>query len=792
MTSTSKERARIPSRIFDLMAGRRALVAIALLAGVLAGLVGVMHLTMDMSFRPTFTSDHRELDRTKEFQQTFGEVGFNELITLVDVGNAADPSRLQQVATLSDRLRTLPHAIGVRDPLSIPYFDAHGRLHADGAGPALRSTGTTVQKQQIVKALLQEPQARRLVFGDGNQRVAVAVAINLSNSDFSAWRPVDRDFRRIVSDWSRQTGYSTQVTGYPDVEQVYAHEVLISVLRSIAVLLVVMVIILYVAFRRLRDIVTCLAGVTLSVPVVLGAMTLMGQPFSIVNSQVLTLVLIVGIAEALHHQQEYRRRREAGRDHLTANREAFTILAWPAFMTGLATVAGFAALITAKMDAIRSFGMATAVGVALVYLVNWATVPLLIHVFNRHTPPQAFLTARGIESPRALRRTASLVQRRTGLVVLGFAIATVGLALAGAFRLSIDQKVNQELPAHHPARVAQSTYEQQFTGFLGPELRIQPRSGDIVHLGPQLAALVNRLCAMPEVRYVASPLDLLPQQPTAAASGACTRHAGDLRIALAARRGAAGPDVQRLAEPLLSATGHQASLIVRVPDIGTGKSLPFVHRVLAAAQQTMPSAEVTPVGQWWLAQQGMHTLSFEMAASAITALALVLPIMWFAIRDRRLFLAGLLPTLLPVFATLGFMGLMHITIRIGTGMILAIALGLSADDTIHLSIRIRDRVRAGNDPASAVTATLLRSGRPAALSSLVLIGGFASMTLSSLVAMREMGLIAAFTMSFALATDIVLGPALYLMLARRQRAPQRVPRIDSTPLVRTEPIGSTS
>jgi predicted RND superfamily exporter protein len=774
------------------MANRRALVAVALFAGVLAGIIGATHLSMDMSFRPTFTSDHRELNRTRDFQRTFGEVGFNELIALVDVGNAADPGRLQQVSTLSDRLRTLPHAIGVRDPLSIPYFDAQGRLHANGAGPALRSAGTRVQRQQIVTAVLQEPQARRLVIGDHNRRVAVAVAINLTNSDFTAWRPVDRDFRRIVSAWSTQTGYATQVTGYPDVEQVYAHEVLISVLRSIALLLVVMVLILYVAFRRLKDIVTCLAGVTLSVPVVLGAMTLMGQPFSIVNSQVLTLVLIVGIAEALHHQQEYRRRREAGRDHLTANREAFTILAWPAFMTGLATVAGFAALLTAKMDAIRSFGMATAVGVALVYLVNWATVPLLIHVFNRRTPAEDFQAARGTGSPRALQRTAHLVQRRTGAVVLGFALATVGLALAGAFRLSIDQKVNQELPSHHPARVAQSTYEQQFTGFLGPELQIRPRTGNVLGLGPELAAFVGRLCAMPEVRYVASPLDLLPQPPTVTAGGACTRRAGDLSVALAARRGAAGPQVQRLAEPLLSADGQQASLIVRVPDIGTGKSIPFVHRVLAAARDTMPSAEVAPVGQWWLAQQGMHSLSFEMAASAVTALALVLPIMWFAIRDRRLFLAGLLPTLLPVFATLGFMGLMHITVRIGTGMILAIALGLSADDTIHLSIRIRDRVRAGNDPASAVSATLLRSGRPAALSSLVLIGGFASMTFSSLVALREMGLIAAFTMSFALATDIILGPALYLMLARGRRAVHHVPRIDPAPLVRTEPIRSTS
>jgi len=167
----------------------------------------------------------------------------------------------------------------------------------------------------------------------------------------------------------------------------------------------------------------------------------------------------------------------------------------------------------------------------------------------------------------------------------------------------------------------------------------------------------------------------------------------------------------------------------------------------------------------------MNRLSFDVMFSAITALLVILPSIWFAIRDSKLFLAAVPATILPVFATLGFMGLMHTTVRIGTAMILAIALGLAADDTIHLSVRIRDRLRAGSDLGSAVSATLLRTGRPCSFSSFVLIGGFASMRASSLLALQAMGLVAMFSMAFALATDVVLGPALFLLLARG-KAPQ--------------------
>jgi predicted RND superfamily exporter protein len=145
--------------------------------------------------------------------------------------------------------------------------------------------------------------------------------------------------------------------------------------------------------------------------------------------------------------------------------------------------------------------------------------------------------------------------------------------------------------------------------------------------------------------------------------------------------------------------------------------------------------------------------------------------MWFAIRDRRLFVAALVPTVLPVVAALGFMGLAGITVRIGTAMILAISLGLAADDTIHLSVRIRDRVLSGSDPESAVSAVLQRTGRPASFSSYVLIIGFATMMVSSLVALQEMGLIASFTMAFALLSDLVLGPAIFVLLSRRWTYP---------------------
>ena len=81
-------------------------------------------------------------------------------------------------------------------------------------------------------------------------------------------------------------------------------------------------------------------------------------------------------------------------------------------MTGLATTAGFAALLTADMRAIWSFGLSTALGVAIVYLMNWLVVPPLIERFYRSAPPETFLARDRSWTLSIVRGADALLQRR--------------------------------------------------------------------------------------------------------------------------------------------------------------------------------------------------------------------------------------------------------------------------------------------------------------------------------------------------------------------------------------------
>jgi len=165
----------------------------------------------------------------------------------------------------------------------------------------------------------------------------------------------------------------------------------------------------------------------------------------------------------------------------------------------------------------------------------------------------------------------------------------------------------------------------------------------------------------------------------------------------------------------------------------------------------------------------MQHLMSDMLKSTLTAGLFILPILALTLRRLRLLLCAILPSAAPVVIALAFMGATGIKLRIGTAMILAIALGLVVDDTIHLLLRFRRREDDGTPPDQVVHRTLMVTGRPCSFSSYILMFGFATMATSQLQAVRDMGIVAAITMLLALAADLLLDPTQYLLTRRQSR-----------------------
>jgi predicted RND superfamily exporter protein len=164
----------------------------------------------------------------------------------------------------------------------------------------------------------------------------------------------------------------------------------------------------------------------------------------------------------------------------------------------------------------------------------------------------------------------------------------------------------------------------------------------------------------------------------------------------------------------------------------------------------------------------------DMLVSLATAMLIVLPLMWIALKELRLFFAAAVANLLPLVLPLALMAATGITLRIGTAVVLAIALGIVVDNTLHIIIRLRAQARDERGAPGQMDRAMRGTGRAVIFTTLALVGGFLSMLSNQLLAIRDMGLVAAVTISGAMFADLLILPALYVMLTRKRISRQDI------------------
>ena len=326
--------------------------------------------------------------------------------------------------------------------------------------------------------------------------------------------------------------------------------------------------------------------------------------------------------------------------------------------------------------------------------------------------------------------------------------------------LRVDQKFNEELPMTHPVTVSQKILEEEFGGFLGPEISVRRVDGgsmiDTVATR-KLNRFVEAVRELPDTHHVWSVTDLLPARV----------ESSEKAMLLAELR--TSPVTAQLTKELINADNTRLAIILRIGDIGTARAATYRDAINRLAAETWgEDYDVEVVGQWWLAQHGMRLLLSDMLMSFATALLIIAPFMSFALRNARLFIAAVFANALPLLVPLAFMALAGMTLRIGTAVVLALALGIVVDNTLHIILRLRAALEAHDDVSSALNQGLRGTGRAVLFTTIVLAGGFLSMLSNDLLAIRDMGIVAAITIVVAMLADLLLLPAVYAVWGQPQ------------------------
>jgi len=170
------------------------------------------------------------------------------------------------------------------------------------------------------------------------------------------------------------------VSGRPIIEGVFGQYMPAEMKRMQPLVMVLLVVLLFLAFRSPRGVLMPLLVVILAEVWTLGTMAAMGVPMFTVTTMLPILILAIGIADAVHfmsrerllaHQQAYAHRKDR-------IKEVMHELWKPMLMTSVTTGVGFLSMRTSDIMPIKYFGTFAAIGITYAFIITLLLLPALL------------------------------------------------------------------------------------------------------------------------------------------------------------------------------------------------------------------------------------------------------------------------------------------------------------------------------------------------------------------------------------------------------------------------------
>lgn len=157
----------------------------------------------------------------------------------------------------------------------------------------------------------------------------------------------------------------------------------------------------------------------------------------------------------------------------------------------------------------------------------------------------------------------------------------------------------------------------------------------------------------------------------------------------------------------------------------------------------------------------------NMVSSYLITLAIIGVLMCYCLRSYRMGFISMIPNVLPYVFVLGIMAIADIPMDTFTILIGGILTGLIVDETLHMFYTYRHNLILHPKAQDALRVTLEEVGNALMMTSIVVMFSFSVFLLSHMSNIRSFGSLMMTGVIFALLVDIILMPAMMMLLPAR-------------------------
>ncbi|MCB0793990.1 MAG: MMPL family transporter [Flavobacteriales bacterium] len=751
----------------DWLTKRNARFAL-LLVGLLTvcSLAVLRNVRFDFDFERFFPTDDPELDRYLAHRERFGSDMDMLLIGLQHGPSVFDSGFLERVDSLTGLLMDHPDIEVVTSPTRAyePRLTPVGLFQV----PWLRLGADSLLPLDSAR-IWRDGEVRENFFSDKGDVMLILIRtapeLSKARSD-SVLLGVERSLARCGFENARLGG---RIHGQYHYIRMMQTELFL--FFGISVLLLALF--LAITFRTWWGVLVPIVVVGLTVLWQVALMTLLGKPLSVLTMLLPTILFVVGMSDVVHLLERYIEALRNGRKKPDALGVAMREVGMATFLTSLTTAIGFLTLISSSILPIREFGLYTAIGVGLAFVLAYLLLPAVLLLVPTPVPFTEPTADRWWPVLHGIHRFT--IRRRRTILWVGAAIVLLNVLLIPSVK--VNNYLLEDIPEDAQLKEDFLFLEEHFGGIRPFEMELVITNDSVTFWDRDVLVEVDRIVQRARTDYGVHGVLSLPSLVSRASQ---VLNGGDttfrrvpydqLETDRAGRilRSFAGAD---LVKSVVSEDGKRSRISGRVRDEGGYIHLQKDEQLMAFVRDSVDTRDfaVHMTGMAYLIDQNNKTLSRQLIMGLSVAFLLISVIMVLVFRNYKVALVALIPNVVPLVVIGGLMGATGIDLKVSTSIIFTIAFGIAVDDTIHLLGKLRIEQRKGRDLFMAMKRSALSAGRAVIITSLMLVSGFVALIASDFASAFYLGALVSATLLVAVVTDLLLLPVLVWYLLPRKR-----------------------
>lgn len=769
--------------VFILKSRILLLAAILLATGFMAYQASRVQLSYELA--KILPKSDPDFELYESFKSRYGEDG-NVMAIGVDTDKMYTQSFFNDWYALNQRIKNIE---GIKDVVSnaslfrIIRDDSLGRFRFLPIVPRLPTTQAAVDSiRSSIEAL---PFYEGFVSGGKGNAHLMAVTFDQKKLNSKSRIDIVKQIKRTVQEFGVQHKVPVHLSGMPYIRTEFTAKVSNEMVLFMGLAFAVTAIILLVFFRSFLVALITILVVGVGVIWSVGYIVLFGYKITLLTGLIPPLIIVIGVPNAIFLLNKYHEELSRHGHQLRALSVAIEKIGETTFYANLTTAIGFFVFYFTNSPLLLEFGMVASLGVFTTYAMSLILIPI---VFS-YMPVPSEKQRSHLDSKRItafLRWVDHIVHHRRP-VIYGIIGVSVLVAIIGMTRITAIGYVVDDLPQNDPIYTDLKFFEKNFKGVMPFEVSIDTRQEGRV-LTPQ---------TLTKIRLMQREFEKYPEftRPISIVEAVKffyqAYRGGDPRYYILppalemSKLSAYAPQLkgsENRFKSYLDSNRRYTRVSFQMADVGTVRikqlldtlqpKVDSIFNIDRETGQRVAESEqytVRLTGNSVVFTRGNNYLLQNLEESTALAIVLISIILITLLRDLRMSLIAILPSLVPLLITAGIMGYFDIHLKPSTILIFSIAFGISSDGTIYFITKYRDEfLNSKVSISQAVTHTIRYTGISMFYTAIILFAGFAIFGASTFQGTVALGILVSITLLMGMASNLILLPAFLMTVDKRR------------------------